>query len=48
MFCNSTLLVYAIKVAGMVVHLGYLVLSLESCVAPAGGCRASNVQYIST
>ena len=37
-------LVYAVKVAGTVVHLGDLVLSLEVTQAPAVGCRANNVR----
>ena len=37
-------LVYAIKVAGTVVHLGDLVLGREVTQAPAGGCHANNVR----
>ena len=37
-------LVYAVKVAGMVVHLGDLVLRREMTQALAGGCHANNVR----
>ena len=37
-------LVYAVKVAGTVVHLGALVLGRDVTQAPAGSCRANNVQ----
>jgi len=36
-------LVYAVKVAGMVVHPGDLVLGREVTKAPACGCHANNV-----
>ena len=38
------LLVYAVKVAGTVVHLGFFVLRREVTQAAAGGCRANNVR----
>ena len=48
MFSHSTFfigwLVYAVKVAVTVVHLGNLVLGREVNQALAGGCRANNVQ----
>jgi len=37
-------LVYALNVAGTVVHLGDLVLGREVTQASAGGCRANNVR----
>ena len=37
-------LVYAIRLAGTVVHLGDLVLGREVTQVPAGGCRANNVR----
>ena len=37
-------LVYAVKVAGTVVHLGDFVFGREMTQAPAGGCRANNVR----
>ena len=38
-------LVYVGKVAGMLVHLGNLVLGCEVTQAPAGGFRANNVRW---
>ena len=40
-----SLLVYAVKVADTVVHLGDLVLGREVTQAPVGGCRADNVRW---
>ena len=37
-------LVYAVKVARTVVHLGDLVLRREVTQAPTDGCRANNVR----
>ena len=48
MFLPSTFflgwLVFAVKVAGAVVHSGDLMLGHEVTQAPAGGCRANPVR----